>query len=97
MKELIVKVLENAPLADGIYKLKFSLPEKMCCLRCGKFVNISVGDSAHLLRRPLAICEYDEKSVTVCYQLKGSGTKSLSKVKRSISRQRVSVVSSCTR
>lgn len=53
----------------------------MCCLRCGKFVNISVGDSAHLLRRPLAICEYDEKSVTVCYQLKGSGTKSLSKVR----------------
>lgn len=47
----------------------------------GKFVNISVGDSAHLLRRPLAICEYDEKSVTVCYQLKGSGTKSLSKVR----------------
>lgn len=81
MKELIVKVLENVPLADGIYKLKFSLPEKMCCLRCGKFVNISVGDSAHLLRRPLAICEYDEKSVTVCYQLKGSGTKSLSKVR----------------
>lgn len=80
MKELIVKVLENKPLANGIYKLKFELPEKMCCLKCGKFVNISVGSDEHLLRRPIAICEYDETSVTICYQLKGKGTHDLSKV-----------------
>lgn len=82
MKELIVKVLENKPLANGIYKLKFELPEKMHCLKCGKFVNISVGNDALLLRRPIAICEYDDTSVTICYQLKGKGTHNLANVKQ---------------
>lgn len=81
MKELNVTVLENKPLTDGVFRLKFSLPEKINCLRCGKFVNISVGDKSHLLRRPIAICEYDDASVTICYQLKGDGTRSLSKVR----------------
>lgn len=79
MKELKVKVLENAPLAAGVYRMRFSLPEAVEGLRCGKFVNISVGDGAHLLRRPIAICEYDERSVTICYQLKGEGTRIMSR------------------
>lgn len=82
MKELNVTVLENELLTSGIYKMKFALPEKVSCLHCGKFVNISVDDGAHLLRRPIAICEYDEMSVTICYQIKGKGTRALSRVKQ---------------
>ncbi len=81
MKELKVKVLENAPLASGIYRMRFSLPEPVEGVQCGKFVNISVGDGAHLLRRPIAICEADAKSVTICYQLKGTGTRLLSRAR----------------
>lgn len=79
MKECKVKVLENAPLAAGIYRMRFSIPGGVEGLQCGKFVNISVGDGAHLLRRPIALCEYDEKSVTICYQLKGEGTRAMSR------------------
>ena len=78
MKELTVKILENAPLAAGVYRMRFALPEKAEGLACGKFVNISVGDGAHLLRRPIAICEYTEDTVTICYQLKGEGTRLMS-------------------
>ncbi len=81
MKELHVKVLENVPVAAGVNRLTFSLPEAVEGLRCGRFVNLSVGDGAHLLRRPIAICEHIESSVTVCYQIKGAGTRSLAERK----------------
>ena len=76
-----MNVISNEPLAAGVYKMKFALPQPVHCLHCGKFVNISVGDRSHLLRRPIAVCEYDEKSVTICYQIKGVGTRALCAVK----------------
>ena len=85
MKEQKVKILENAPIAAGIYKMRFALSEKTDGLFCGKFVNISVGDGAHLLRRPIAICEHGEENgvqaVTICYQIKGAGTQAMSRAK----------------
>ena len=85
MKEQKVKILENAPIAAGIYKMRFALSEKTDGLFCGKFVNISVGDGAHLLRRPIAICEHGEENgvqtVTICYQIKGTGTQAMSRAK----------------
>lgn len=78
MKEVTVRILENKPIAAGIYKMTFALPEKVGGISCGKFVNISVGDGAHLLRRPIAVCEHCENSVTICYQLKGEGTRLMS-------------------
>ena len=81
MKEFIVTVAENRPIAQNVYSMRFLLPERAEGLACGKFVNISVGDGAHLLRRPIAICGYDENSVTICYQVKGAGTRELSRKK----------------
>ena len=77
MKDLKVKVLSNAPIASGIYRMEFALPEETEGMRCGKFLNISVGDGAHLLRRPIAICEYEKDRAAICYQIKGEGTFSL--------------------
>ena len=79
--ELTVKILENRSVADGVCLLRFSIPEGVEGISCGKFVNLSVGDGAHLLRRPIAVCEYDDLSVTVCYQVKGEGTQLLSRKK----------------
>ena len=82
MKDLRVTVLSNAPIAAGVNQMTFSLPERVEGLRCGRFVNLSVGDGAHLLRRPIAICEYTDTTVTICYQIKGAGTKLLAQKKR---------------
>ena len=81
MRELVVKVLENAPLTPNVFKMKFALPEKVEGLACGRFVNISTGDGGHLLRRPIAICEYTPDTVTICYQIKGEGTRIMSRVR----------------
>ena len=50
MKELRVKILEHKEIAPEVYALDFELPESIE-FRCGQFVNLSVGDGAHLLRR----------------------------------------------
>ena len=79
MKELKTKVCRNEKIAPGIYEMDLRLPEDID-FRCGQFVNLSVGDGAHLLRRPFAVAFYDRgtRIIGVCYQVKGEGTKLLS-------------------
>ncbi len=82
MKELTVKVCANREIAPGIFEIDFEIPEEID-FRCGQFLNLSVGDGAHLLRRPFAVMSYDRvlRTVCVCYQVKGEGTRLLSRVK----------------
>lgn len=81
MKDLTVKVLNNREIAQGVHMLTFLLPESAGHIRGGQFVNLSAGDGARLLRRPLGICKTDGKSVSVCFQIKGNGTKKLAMAK----------------
>lgn len=81
MKDLKVTVKENILIAENIYKLTFILPEDAGEVKGGQFVNISTGNSAKLLRRPLGIEKICGREVTVCYQIKGEGTVCLSKAK----------------
>ncbi len=78
MKELTVKVCLNKEIAPGIFEMDLEMPEEID-FRCGQFVNLSVGDGAHLLRRPFAILAYNKelRTVCVCYQVKGEGTRLL--------------------
>lgn len=82
MKELKGKVFLNEKIAPGIYEMDLQLPEEIG-FRCGQFVNLSVGDGAHLLRRPFAVTFYNREMriVGICYQVKGEGTKLLSEKK----------------
>ena len=79
MKEVLATVLANAPIAEGVYSMTFSAGTPMP-VRAGQFVNLGVGDGAHLLRRPIAICKAEGENITVCYQLKGEGTRLLSRL-----------------
>ena len=72
-------ILENKPAAENIYSLTLALPEAVK-IRAGQFADLSVG-GAHLLKRPLAVCKADGEKVTVCYQIRGEGTKLLSERK----------------
>ena len=75
MKEYEAEIIENKKIAEGVHSLRFRLPEE-AKTRAGQFANLSVGGS-HLLRRPLAICKTDGREITVCFQIKGEGTKLL--------------------
>lgn len=75
MREYTAKIVENIPIAENIHSLTFELPEEPE-VRAGQFAELSVGGS-HLLRRPLAVCRAEGKKITVCFQIKGEGTKLL--------------------
>ena len=79
MKEVLATVLENKPIANNIHSLTFSTGEAIP-VRAGQFLNISVGDSVHLLRRPIAVCKAEGENITICFQLKGEGTHRLASV-----------------
>ncbi|MBE7088438.1 MAG: dihydroorotate dehydrogenase electron transfer subunit [Clostridiales bacterium] len=78
MKELIATVKQNKLIAENIYAMTLTLPESVGEIRGGQFLNLSVGDKVHLLKRPLGICKVEGDDITVCYQLKGEGTNILS-------------------
>ena len=81
MKDLISVVKSNECIAENIYKMTLTLPESAGKIRGGQFVNLSTGDNSQLLRRPLGVMKVDGNDITVCYQVKGSGTQNLMNTK----------------
>ncbi|MBO4989155.1 MAG: dihydroorotate dehydrogenase electron transfer subunit [Clostridia bacterium] len=83
MREIKVEILENKEIAENIYALTFSVPSDLAKeVRPGQFVNLSTGEQNLLLKRPLGVCRKTDSSVTVCYQVKGVGTRALCLRKR---------------
>lgn len=76
MKEFTASVKENFAIAENIYRLTLTLPERVA-VRGGQFLNVSTGNAKHLLKRPLGIMKTEGNDVTVCYQIKGEGTRCL--------------------
>ena len=74
MREITATVLENICIAEDIYALTFSAGKDVK-VRAGQFCMIGVAGMP--LRRPLAICKAEGERITVCYRLKGAGTKFL--------------------
>ncbi len=74
MKEVTATILENIRIAEDIYSLTFTAGEKIE-VRPGQFCMIGVAGMP--LRRPIAICKTEGERITVCYRLKGAGTRFL--------------------
>lgn len=81
MKELLATVKQNAPIAEGIYAITLTLPQDVGEIKGGQFANLSAGDGGFLLKRPLGICAAEGRDITLCYQLKGEGTKNISRMR----------------
>lgn len=47
--------------------------------RAGEFVNIAL--EGKFLRRPISVCDYDERTITLLYDVVGEGTKAMSQMK----------------
>lgn len=77
IRELTATVKENKNIAENIFSLTLALPEKVQ-VKGGQFLNLSTGNGANLLKRPFGIMKAEGDSVTVCYQLKGEGTRTIS-------------------
>lgn len=82
MKDLSATVLSNEAVAQNIMAITLSLPESAGEIQGGQFVNLSTGGEAHLLRRPLGVVKAEGNEITVCYQVKGAGTRRLTEAKK---------------
>lgn len=81
MKELLSTVKEVKKIAENTFSLTVTLPESAGEIKGGQFLNISTGDGSRLLKRPFGIVKAEGNDITVCFQVKGEGTASLSKAK----------------
>jgi len=81
MKDILSTVKDNREIAENVFMITLTLPELGEKLHGGQFVNLATGDSSLLLRRPLGVCKVEGNELTLCYQVKGRGTKKLTEAK----------------
>ena len=74
--EVTYTIAENAPIASGVYHLKLE-GDTSAITAPGQFLDLRL--PGFFLRRPISICDWDEKSVTLLYKVVGGGTDWLSR------------------
>ena len=62
MKQTNLTILENARLADGIYRLRLA-GDTSAITAPGQFVNLKL--SGFFLRRPISVCDWESGEVPV--------------------------------
>ena len=66
-KYVLIKLTDTVPLPE-------MLP--------GQFVEIRIDNTSEtFLRRPISVCDYDDKTITIIYKVVGEGTEQMSKMK----------------
>ena len=76
MIEVTYTIAENALIASGIYRLRLE-GDTSAITAPGQFLDLRL--PGFFLRRPISICDWDEKSVTLLYKVVGGGTDWLSR------------------
>ena len=71
------KILENEKIAKDIFKMVLEGNTEYIT-KPGQFINIEI--EGLYLRRPISVCDYDDKTVTIIYKVVGQGTEIMSKM-----------------
>ncbi len=77
MKQSIFVIQSNEALTQSVYKMVLS-GDTSAITAPGQFVNILL--SGKFLRRPISVCDYDEKTLTIVYKVVGKGTAQMSEM-----------------
>lgn len=75
MKQSIFEIVSNVALTDNVYKMILA-GDTSDITNCGQFVNIQL--DGMYLRRPISVCDYDKKTLTIVYKVVGKGTEAMS-------------------
>lgn len=78
LKQAVYTIEKNINLADGIYLM--ALLGEHGFTKPGQFANIKI-DGLYL-RRPISVCDFDEKGFTLIYKTVGVGTDKLSTMQK---------------
>ena len=74
MKQSIFQIVSNEALTDSVYKMILA-GDTSDITNCGQFVNIQL--DGMYLRRPISVCDYDDKTLTIVYKVVGKGTEAM--------------------
>ena len=77
MKQSIFEILENKALTKDVFKMVLS-GDTSDITASGQFVNILL--DGFYLRRPISVCDWDDKTLTIVYKVVGHGTEAMSKM-----------------
>jgi len=77
MKQSFFTILSNEALTDSVYKMVLE-GDTSAITAAGQFVNIQL--EGMFLRRPISVCDYDEKMLTIVYKVVGKGTEAMSRM-----------------
>lgn len=75
------KIVENKQIAKDVFKMVIE-GDTTSIVNPGQFINIEIEEL--YLRRPISICDYDEKSITIIYKVVGQGTEKMSRLETRI-------------
>lgn len=75
MKQGIFKIVENALIADGTYRMVLE-GDTSAFERGGQFLDVAI--EGRFLRRPFAVLEWDEHRLSFIYKVVGEGTGEMS-------------------
>jgi len=75
MKQSMFTIVSNEALTDQVYKMVLS-GDTSAITAAGQFVNIKL--DGLFLRRPISVCDYDDKTLTIVYKVVGKGTEAMS-------------------
>ena len=77
MKQSFFTIVSNTALTDVVYKMVLE-GDTSAITASGQFVNIKL--EGKFLRRPISVCDYDDKTITLIYKVVGEGTEQMSKM-----------------
>lgn len=78
MTQGIYKILYNFALTDTVYSMVLE-GDTSALIAPGQFVNIKL--DGKFLRRPISVCDFNDKTITIIYKVVGEGTAQMSKMK----------------
>lgn len=76
-KKGIYEIERNEPLTDSVWRMVI-VGDTQYLTAPGQFVNIAI--EGCYLRRPISVCDYDERSITLIYKVVGRGTEIMSRM-----------------
>lgn len=77
------KILANDCVQDSIWKMKVENQNGVESPLCGQFYMLRAwgAEEAPILSRPISVHDFDEKTITFLYEVKGIGTEKIAKLK----------------
>lgn len=77
-------VVSNREIAPGIYDMTIHCPKAAEQAQCGQFIHVLCRGGGAFLRRPISVCDSDEKNIRIVYEVKGEGTRLLSRYRQGV-------------